>query len=105
MTPTTLECSGIVDEGQHKRYRSIEAIGDVKVRVVIDLDTSYPRMQSSAHAEMWSPTDLRWNRAAFLTPGEWTDTTYARPGGSGAEDDDILSAHDALMSQIMTILA
>lgn len=105
MTNNVIESSGIIDQGQHKVYRVTEQIGTAKVRIVVDLDTSYPRLQSRAHASVWSPTDLRWNQAAYLASGEWTNTTYAHPGGSKAEDDDILAAADNLRGQVEALLA
>lgn len=99
-----IESSGIVDQGQHKILRSTEVISGQKVRIVVDLDSSYPRMQSSAHADVWSPSDLRWNRVVNLISGEWTADTYARPGGKQAVTDDILAAADNLRGQVESIL-
>lgn len=109
MSEMPLESTGIIEQGQHKHYRAVHAeTGDAQnaiVRYVVDLDTSYPRMQSKAYAEAWVPATLDWNRIAWLYNGEWTEPTYACPGGSTKEDDSIMEAIDMLRGQVLPLLA
>lgn len=104
-----LESSGINKNGQAKELRATYAeSGDAReaiVRYFVHLDCSYPRMQSRAYAEAWSPEGLCWNQIAFLTSPEWTDDNYARPGGHEDEDTAINDAVDNLRSQVIPLLA
>lgn len=111
--PTTdsapVESSGLRRNGQALDFRATYAeTGDARsavVRYTVHLDTSYPRMQSRAYAEVWAPEALTWHPVASLLSAEWTDTDYARPGGKADEEESVTDALDTLRGLVIPLLA
>lgn len=70
-----LDISGQGSSIQHRVLSAGETLSDgTRVRYRVDHDTSYAS-QSSAYAEVWSPAQLQWNKAADYLYSAWAEDT------------------------------
>ncbi len=74
----------------------------VKVRYLISHDCSYAK-QSRAIAEVWSPTDLRWNQVATLGHHEWAGM-FSPVNNPEAPYQDMDHAEELLDGHILFLL-
>lgn len=87
---------------QSADYQETLQMGTAKLRIMITRD-SY-EFQSSAHLDAFSPTDLKWNRIAFIPHGimatNKTVSYWAR-----ATEADFKADRENLLAQARAILA
>lgn len=99
--PTTLH-KALAFGQQSATYQETLQVGTAKLRILITRD-SYD-FQSSAHIDAFSPTELKWNRLAFVPHG-LMQTNKTVTYWKNATEASFRTDRDNLLDQARAILA